>query len=100
MAIVTNNLLLAGVRGRIGNLLVRQNGKKTIISSMPDMKKVVPTALQLVKREIFKAAVAYAQNITRNPELKTSYQKKLKDGEKLYHFAIKEYYRKLKEGFL
>jgi len=57
MAIVTNNLLLAGVRGRIGNLLVRQNGKKTIISSMPDMKKVVQTALQLVKREIFKAAV-------------------------------------------
>jgi hypothetical protein len=98
MARLKFNFLLAGASGKIGDLVIRQIGKNSYISTVPDMDHVVPTALQLKRREIFTAAVAYAKNIIHDVKLKAIYKKKVKKGERVYNFAIKEYYRKLKEG--
>ena len=91
MARLNSNLFL-GITGAIGKQLVfKKYGDKTVVTSYPDMSKVKPSELQEVKRKGFADAVAYAKNISRNPEKKAEYLKKVKAGESVYQFALKEY---------
>jgi hypothetical protein len=89
------NLLLRNVQGHIGKeFVVKKYGKKTVITRYPDMSGIKPSKLQKVKRSRFAEAVAYAQTIIRNPVLKTQYAKKVKKGQSVYHYAIKEFLRR------
>jgi len=97
MARLTENSVLKKVNGQLGKQVVfKQYGDKTVITQYPDMSRVKPSALQKRKRNIFKEAVAYAKNISRNPDLKKKYLKKTKQGESVYHYALKEYLKKNK----
>ena len=90
----SRNLLLRNVQGQIGKeLVVKKYGKKTVITKYPDMSGIKPSKLQKVKRSRFAEAVAYAQNILRNPALKAQYAAKVKNGQSVYHYAIKEFLR-------
>jgi hypothetical protein len=55
------------------------------------MSRVKPSIKQKNNRSVFKEAVAYAKNINRTPVLRQQYLKKIKKGESVYHYAIKEY---------
>jgi len=91
----SRNLLLRNVQGQIGKeLVVKKYGKKTVITKYPDMSGIKPSKLQKVKRSRFAEAVAYAQNILRNPALKAQYATKVKKGQSVYHYAIKEFLRR------
>jgi hypothetical protein len=70
----------------------KQYGDKTVITQYPDMSRVKPSIKQKNSRNLFKDAVVYAKNINRNPALKKKYLKKVKPGESVYHYAIKEYF--------
>lgn len=95
MASSNNSLLLRKMRGQIGKqIVVKQYGNKTVITKYPDMSGVKPSKLQKVKRKEFACAVAYARAIINNPAKKAAYAMKIKKGQTVYHFAIKEYYRK------
>ena len=97
MAILTENNLLKGLRGHIGKKMVfKQYGDKTVVAAYPYMSKVNKSALQKLKHGWFKDAVVYAQKILRNRELKAQYQQKVKKGESVYHYAIKEYLSQFK----
>ena len=90
----SRNLLLRNVQGQIGKeLVVKKYGKKTVITKYPDMSGIKPSKLQKVKRSRFAEAVAHAQNILRNPALKAQYAAKVKKGQSVYHYAIKEFLR-------
>jgi hypothetical protein len=92
MAQSHQNILTHGLRGQMGKQLVfKQYGKKTVVSRYPDMSNVTPSSLQKERRSRFKDAVAYAQGINNDPVLKAIYKKKVKKGQTVYHFAIKEY---------
>ena len=92
MARTNSNAILKAVKGKIGNsIVVKQYGKKVVISSYPDMSKVKPSALQKQKRSVFKDAVAYAKHINNTMDLKAKYLKKIKKGETVYMYALKEY---------
>ena len=69
---------------------------KPLLLPIPDMSRVKPSKLQKVYRNKFKDAVMYAKKISRDPALKKEYMKKIKPGESVYHFALKEYFKKLK----
>jgi len=60
------------------------------------MSRVKPSRKQKNNRNLFKEAVAYAKKINRTPALKQTYLKKIKKGESVYHYAIKEYLSKHK----
>jgi hypothetical protein len=60
------------------------------------MSRIKPSRKQKSNRNVFKEAVAYAKNINRTPALKQVYLKKIKKGESVYHYAIKEYLKKHK----
>lgn len=86
---------LSKLSGHIGKkVVVKQYGNKTIVTAYPDMSKVKPSKKQKQKRNLFKEAVAYAQNIIRDPALKKKYAKKVAPGQSVYHYAIQEYVKK------
>ena len=92
MARVINNPLVNSLQGNIGSQLVmKQYAYGTVVSKFPDMDHIKPSKKQKAERNKFKEAVAYAQSIVHNPEKKTAYQQKVKPGQTVYHFALKEY---------
>ena len=93
MAQSHQHILTHGLRGQIGKQLVfKQYGKKTVVSRYPDMSNITPSSLQKEKRSRFKEAVAYAQAINNDAVMKAVYAKKVKKGQTVYHYAIKEYF--------
>lgn len=97
MARTNKNPLLQGVSGKIGGqLVIKQYSYGTVISAMPDMSKVKKSMRQKQEQNKFAKAVAYARSITRNPDKKAAYAKKLPKGQSVYHAAIKEFYSKEK----
>ena len=90
--VAANAFLLKGLRGHIGKEIVfKKYGNKTVVTRYPDMSNVKPSELQKKEQSRFARAVAYAQNINRNPALKAEYKTKVKKGQTVYHFAISEY---------
>ena len=97
MARLSGNLL-HGISGAVGKQLVfKKYGDKTVVTGYPDMSKVKPSEKQVEKRKVFADAVAYAKNISRNPVKKAEYLKKVKAGESVYHFALKQYLAECKK---
>lgn len=97
MARLAKNSALQGITGKLGRQLVfKQYGDKIVVTQYSDMSRVKPSRKQKSNRNLFKEAVAYAKNINRTTALKQSYLKKIKKGESVYHYAIKEYLNKHK----
>lgn len=95
----TDNPLLKNTSGKIGNtIVVKQYSYGTVISAMPDMRRVKKSELQQLKQNWFKEAVSYAQKILRDPKKKAAYAKKIQDGKTVYHTAIQEYLERVKKG--
>jgi len=92
MARSTKNIILHQLRGQIGKqLVVKQYGNKTVVTRYPDMSLVKPSPLQTKRRKVFAKAVAYAKGINNNPQQKALYAQKVKRGQSVYHYALKEY---------
>ncbi len=88
MARVSDNLLLKGYRGIVGDQLIRTFKNNTFSGKIPDMSGIKPSKKQIQKRNHFAAAVKYAQTV-----LKDAGQNK-KDNARtgsLYHAAIKDF---------
>jgi hypothetical protein len=91
----SNNLLTQGLQGQIAQQLVfKKYGNKTVVTKFPDMSNIRPSAEQKKKRSRFAEAVAYAKNILYTPELKAAYKKKIKKGQNVYQYALKEFLNK------
>jgi hypothetical protein len=93
MATVTDNLILKGVRGRIGELVIKQYANRIVITKVPDMDGIKPSPKQKAHRKIFGAAVKYARHIAKHPLKRKEYAAKIKPGETVYHYAMKEFYQ-------
>lgn len=91
MARANKSLLLAGLRGRVGDIVIKQYRYGTVVTKLPDMSKVKTTKLQKKKRKRFKEAVAYAKQILADPEKKAIYKTRIKKGKTIYHSAISEF---------
>jgi hypothetical protein len=92
MAYSERSFVLRHVRGQIGKqIVIKQYGKKTVITAYPNMSGIKPSTLQKQKRNKFSEAVAYARRIIDNPALKAAYAKKLKKGQRVYNAAIREF---------
>jgi hypothetical protein len=95
MAYSERSLLLHHVRGQIGKqIVIKQYGKKTVITAYPNMTGIKPSKRQKQKRRKFSDAVAYAQSIIHDPARKAAYAKKLRKGQRVYNAAIKEFMRR------
>ncbi len=92
MAKLPRGSFMEHVTGQLGKQLVFKKYKDmTVVTKMPDMSGVIPSPLQLAYKKEFKAAVAYARTINRDPEKKRAYASKLKPGKSVFNACIKEY---------
>ena len=97
MARLPSNNVFSNISGQLGRqLVVKQYGNKTVVTAYPDMSKIKPSKKQKEKRNLFKEAVVYAKKINNDSKLKQKYLKKVKPGQTVYHYAIKEYLNKNK----
>ena len=99
MARTTQNIILRQLSGQVGKqLVIKHYGKKAVITAYPDMSKVKPSGLQKTKRKAFAKAVAYAKAIIKDPVKKAQYAKKVKKGQFVFNYAIREYFETIKNS--
>jgi hypothetical protein len=91
MAIVTNEPLLAALSGKLGPFVVKQYKNRIVVCLKPDNQPLHSSPLQDHKRKRFGEAVKYAKGILRDPVKKAAYQEKVKEGEQVYHYAVREF---------
>lgn len=95
MAKTGNNPLLHQLRGQIGKqIVIKQYNNKTVVTAYPDMSAVKPSKLQKARRKTFAKAVAYARAINNDPAKKAQSGRKVKKGQRVYNYAIREYLQK------
>ena len=94
MAESTDNVVMYGMKGLIGNLIVfKRFFGKTIVARRPRKSEVEPTADQLAVQSRFKLAAAYAKSVISDPIRKASYEALTKPGQTAYNMAFADYYR-------
>lgn len=85
--------------GHIGKqIVVKQYGKKTVVSKFPDMSQVKRSAPQKSNSLLFARAVAYAKAICRCAEQKAVYRSRLEEGDSVYRYAMREFFALEREG--
>jgi hypothetical protein len=95
MAIVTNNIAVEGLSGKMGNLVFRQLNGKTIVQAAP-VRKAPYNKAQLKQQNRFKEAMAYARVLLADPIVKAKYKAKARaKGGNLnaFNVAVSEYMR-------
>ena len=98
MARVVKNSLFEALSGALGKEIVfKQYKDKTVVSRYPDMSKHQATERQRIQRKAMTEANAYASRIKRDPVLRAEYEKKLKPGESVFHYAKNEFFERLKK---
>jgi len=90
MAISFNNVITKEYSGRVGDIVFRNYGGKSVMSKRPDCSKVIKTARQIEFMNRFAKAVKYGQYVIKNQELSNYYRKKRPDLSP-YHAAISDY---------
>ncbi len=94
MAISKNNIVTHTASGKVGNIIFKNYGEKTVISRYPNMTKVIRTEKQIEILDQFRAAQAYAKSILSDPDKKIAFAKTLPQGKTVYHTAISRYLKK------
>ncbi|MDQ7947246.1 MAG: hypothetical protein REI78_05950 [Pedobacter sp.] len=96
MAIAKNNIVTAGLRGKLENVIFKDYSGKTVISRYPNMSNVVSTDRQQETRYNFRAAQANAKQIISDPDQKRAFQQSLPKGKTVYHAAIAKFLKENK----
>jgi hypothetical protein len=94
MARTKNSVILYGLRGKIGDIVIKQYRYGTVVTKCPDMSNIKASRLQKKKRQHFKEAVAYAKKIIANPVKNAAYNARLRRGKTVFHAAISEFLKK------
>ncbi len=90
MAIVRKNPLLAGLSGRVGDLVFRVRGETTIVSRRPEKRAAQPPSETLGRTLTrFSEAVAFAREARRHPAYRSL--SRVLRGYSPYHIAIQDF---------
>ena len=89
-----DNLITEGYSGRIGNLIFRRWGKKTVISMVPDYTNRKWSKAQKENRKRFRDAMAYSRRTLADPEMRKYYRKRAKGMQTVWNVAVADYMKK------
>ena len=98
MAIIKSNNIIKGLSGGVGEIVLKQYGNKTIITTRPDRSKVKLSPQQRKANDRFKLAVKYAKEVINDPAKRRAYEAALKPGKSVYHTALQERLNELKNA--
>ncbi|WP_321308122.1 hypothetical protein [Marinifilum fragile] len=102
MAIVKKNLVTTGLSGKLGkDLVFRQNGGQTILSSAP-RRSGESTSGQIAQQDRFKKATQFAKVQMKIPDVKEEYKQiaKEKGFPSAYNMAVADYFHSPEIGDL
>ena len=84
--------------GAIGKRFVIKHYKYGVVMTRyPNMKNIIPSQAQKMRRRLFRKAVQYAQSIYANPALKEEKRRMLRRPKRLFQALIKEWFKKRQE---
>jgi hypothetical protein len=98
MARVKGNIATEGLSGRVGQLIFKQYGDKTIVSRVPDMSRRKLSEQQKEGNLLFQLASQWATDMLKDP-VKYEYYRSMATGARTArNMAISEYMRMYKEN--
>ena len=92
MAKVGKNVLTRGLSGKLGNQVVfRNNGESTIISTAPGKRTRPLSEVQQLHVQLFREAVIYAKSVIADDAKKAVYEAAVKNGKSAFNLAIADF---------
>jgi hypothetical protein len=82
---------MAKVNSKIGDIVIKQYGDKTVVSKYPDMSNIIPSTSQKQKRSRFADAVAYAKTINSSSVFRNDFIRRNGNVKSVYQSALKEF---------
>jgi hypothetical protein len=96
MAISFNNVITRNYSGRVGDIVLRNYGRKSVMAKRPDCSKVVKSPAQLAIMARFAKGVKYSKAVKNDPQRSENYSKKKVKYKSAYHAAMSDYLTKPK----
>jgi hypothetical protein len=92
MAISFKNVITRMYSGRVGDIVLRNYGGKSVMAKRPDCSKVVKSPAQLENQKSFARAVKYSKGVKNDPQRSESYNEKKKKTKykDVYHAAMSD----------
>ena len=92
MAISFKNLITRMYSGRVGDIVLRNYGGKSVMAKRPDCSKVVKSPAQLTNQAKFAKAVKFSKAVRNNPQRSEDYSemKKKTKYKDIYHAAMSD----------
>ena len=86
------------ITGAIGkHFIIKHYKYGVVMTRYPNMKNIIPTEAQKMRRRLFRKAVKYAQSIYANPALKEEKRKMLRRPKRFFQALMKEWFKKRQE---
>ena len=85
------NSLLNRTFGRIGDLVYRKYGNKTVVSKAPDFTRRKLSIAQEASNDRFREAMNWARKAREDPEIWAFYSKKRKGMQTLFNVAVRDF---------
>ena len=76
---------------KIGDIVIKKYGYKTVVSKYPDMSNIIASGAQREKRNRFAEAVCYAKTINSSKILRNDFLKRVGEVKSVYQSALKEF---------
>lgn len=76
---------------KLGDIVIKKYGDKTVVSKYPDMSNIVPSESQKEKRNRFAEAVSYAKTINSSSIFRNDFLKRVGNVKSVYQSALKEF---------
>ncbi len=90
MANAKENVVIRKCRGKLGNVIIRRLGDKTIISIEPDYSKIVWSKKQKENRRKFSKAMKQARKELEDPEKYCYYQSIASGNQTVWNAALSQ----------
>ena len=76
---------------KLGDIVIKKYGDKTVVSKYPDMSNIIPSCAQKEKRSRFAEAVSYAKTINNSDISRKDLLKRVGNVKSAYQCALKEF---------
>ncbi|MGA3013844.1 MAG: hypothetical protein ABSD71_07390 [Bacteroidales bacterium] len=96
MAISYDNQVTKFYHGRVGDIVLRWFGGRSVMSKRPDCSKVVRSPAQLANQDRFRKAVKFGKAANKDPERHEFYRKRKKSNQSAYNAAVSDFLLKPK----
>ena len=89
----TSNIksIFSGFHGKVGNIIVKQCGGRTILSAVPRKSSRKPTAKQMEVRDRFRIATMRARAAMDDPDQRAAFAASAPPGVTAYAAALKHF---------